>query len=64
MKLGDQVKSAIGSFDRTIQVLDSRIKRSEEKLKNMDLTVGETVGNSARRNSDRMVSESFQTILS
>ena len=62
--MGDQVKSAIGSFDRTIQVLDSRIKRSEEKLKNMDLTVGETVGNSARRNSDRMVSESFQTILS
>jgi hypothetical protein len=29
----------------------------------MDLTVGETIGNGARRNSDRMVSDSFLAIL-
>jgi hypothetical protein len=40
------------------------MKRSEDKLKNMDLSVGETVGNGARRNSDRMVSDSFLAIIS
>ena len=39
------------------------MKRSEQKLKNMDLTVGETIGSGAKKNSEHMASDSLLAIL-
>lgn len=59
----EEAKNMLNQLDRSILMIEARLRRSEDKLKSQDLTVGESLGVASRKTADESISESVISIL-